>query len=442
MKHFTLLLFSTLLIGAAHGQLLNSNFSSWTDGSPDGWLGSKSSIDAENVLQADNDGGQGDFAAELVNAESSHKRFTTQQLTVEAGVNYEINFWARGTGDVRTGLFDDRVDGFGYVYNGYITINSADWAEYTQSIIAEEDTDIAEFILSVRNSAGDLNIQIDRVEINSAEISTVSVFDIQNTADPEGASPLVDQSVTTGGVVSAMGAGGFFIQNGSGPSSGIFVFSQQETTMGDSVIFSATVVEYFNMTQLSGVTAFTTINNDNAINITDASTAQVNEEAYEGVVVKVSDATCTDGNSGFGQFIVNDGSGPCLINPTIFEYNGTFNETYNITGPVFYNFEEFKIMPRFAADVEIASGVSEITDADEIGIFPNPVREVLNVQWTDNSAGTTESQLFDVTGKMVRSGVLQQPMGTVEVHGLTPGWYTLNLRDGAKIKHTRIIVER
>lgn len=442
MKHFTLLLLSTLLIGAAHGQLLDSEFSSWTDGSPDGWLGSKSNIGAENVLQADNDGGQGDFAAELVNADGAHKRFTTQQLTVEAGVNYEINFWARGTGDVRTGLFDDRVDGFGYVYNSYITLNSNDWAEYTQSIIAEENTDIAEFILSVRNSAGNLNIQIDRVTITSAEISTVSIFDIQNTSEPDGSSPLVDQSVTTGGVVAAVGAGGFFLQNGSGPWSGVFVFSQQETAMGDSVIFSATVVEYFGMTQLSGVTAFTTINSDNAINISNVSTNQVNEEAYEGVVVKVSDATCTDGNSGFGQFIVNDGSGPCLVNPTIYEYNATFNEVYNITGPVFYSFEEAKIMPRFAADVEIASGVAEITDTDNINIFPNPASEVLNVQWTDNSAGTTEYQLFDVSGQMVRTGVLQQPMGTVEVNGLTPGWYTLNLRDGAEIKHTRIIVER
>src|SRR5690554_2671851 len=109
MKIFTLLLFAALLVSGVNAQLLDSDFSDWDNGQPVGWGGVKTNLDAENILQADNDGGQGEFAVELVNQESGHRRFTTQPLTVGAGDSYDITFWVRGTGDVRSGLFDDRV---------------------------------------------------------------------------------------------------------------------------------------------------------------------------------------------------------------------------------------------------------------------------------------------------------------------------------------------
>lgn len=442
MKNFTLLAIATIFCGFAQAQVLDSDFSSWTDDLPDGWVGSKSNIGAENILQADNSGGQGDYAVELVNAETQHKRFTTQPITVEAGENYEITFWARGNGDLRTGLFDDREGGFGYVYNSYVSLSSDTWEEYSQSIIAEENTDIAEFILSVRSTSGDLNVQIDRVTISTAEITTVSVHDIQYSENPDGSSPYAGQAVTTGGIVSAVGADGFFIQNGIGPWSGIFVFSFQETNMGDSVVFSANVVEYFDMTQLSGTNSFTTLSSGNPVVKTNISTQQVNEEAYEGVVVKVWNATCTDGNIGNGQFTVDDGTGDCIINPVIYEYDGIFGETYNITGPVFYSFEEFKIMPRSADDVEISTGISEANDADGIQVFPNPAKETLNIQWTGNESGVVEYQMYDVSGQLVLRGALQQPLASVELGSLSPGWYSLQMNDGDSLRHVRVVVER
>lgn len=442
MKNFTLLMAALFMAASAFSQVVDSDFSNWTDGAPDGWSGTKTNLAPASITQADNDGGVGDYAVQLVRTESAHQRFTTQPLTVEAGVSYDITFWARGTGDVRTGLFDDRTEGFGYVYSGYITLNSSDWTEYTQSIIAEEDTDVAEFIFSIRNTTDPLHIQIDRVVITTGEITTVSVYDIQYSEALDGASPYADQTVTTTGIVSAIGAGGFFIQNGSGPWTGIFVFSQQETNLGDEVVFTAGVVEYFNMTQLASVSGFTTLSSGNDITVNNVSTGQVNEEQYEGVLVRVSSATCTDANSGFGQFIVNDGSGLCLINPTIYEYDAVFNEIYNITGPVFYSFDEFKIMPRSSADVEISTNISEITAEDGILIFPNPAQDMLNLEWQNTHGGIVEYQMYNLSGRLVKSGALQQPFSSINLNGLAPGWYSLNLIDDAEIKHARIVIER
>lgn len=444
MKNFTLLLLATFTFGILNGQVFESDFSNWTGNSPDGWVGTKTNIGPENILQADNAGGQGDYAVELVNAETPHKRFTTQPLTVESGVNYEITFMVRGSGDIRTGLFDDRDEGAGYVYSSYITVNSTEWTAHTQSIIAAEDTDIAEFIFSVRNTMGALNIQVDHIIIETGEINAVSIYDIQYTTEPDGSSPLVGQTVLTGGVVTAVEAeSGFYIQNGGGAWNGIYVFTFfYEPQIGDSVIFSALVEEYNSLTELTTVNGYTLISSGHEVTTTNISTAQVNTEAFEGVLVKIWNAECTDANSGFGQFIVNDGTGDCLINPEMYDYNAAFGETYNIRGVSTYSFGEYKIMPRFADDVEISTGISEVTSADGIRVFPNPVSETLNVQWAGNTSGIVEYQLFDVSGQRVRTGVLQQPQGAVNMDGLTPGWYSLNLQDGNSLKHVRVVVER
>src|SRR5690606_15126970 len=82
------------------------------------------------------------------------------------GVGYKLTFWLKGKGDIRTGLFDNREDAFGYFYNDYITVNSNTWTEHSQVITADNTTDIAEFIFSLRNSDETMgHIQLDNVSI-------------------------------------------------------------------------------------------------------------------------------------------------------------------------------------------------------------------------------------------------------------------------------------
>jgi hypothetical protein len=151
--------------------ICNGDFENWTDGKPDCWFGSKTNLAAASVTQYTENPQSGNSAVKLMRTESTHQRFTSQATTVENGKVYKITFWLKGKGDVRTGLFDNRPgDSFGYLYNDYISINSTTWQENTQYITAANNSSIAEFIFSLRNTDAALNhIQLDNVTITGSE---------------------------------------------------------------------------------------------------------------------------------------------------------------------------------------------------------------------------------------------------------------------------------
>ncbi|MEE4176256.1 MAG: chitobiase/beta-hexosaminidase C-terminal domain-containing protein [Bacteroides sp.] len=157
--------------------ICNGDFENWTDGKPDCWFGAKTNLVAAAVMQYTENPQSGSSAVQLINAEGNHKRFTSQATSVENGQNYRVTFWLKGKGDIRTGLFDEREDAYGYFYNEYIIVNSDTWAEYSQVILAENSSDVAEFIFSLRNSdeaMGHLQLDNVSVEVISNEATQVS----------------------------------------------------------------------------------------------------------------------------------------------------------------------------------------------------------------------------------------------------------------------------
>lgn len=244
---------------------------------------------------------------------------------------------------------------------------------------------------------------------------TTTIFDIQFTNDPSGDSPFKDQVVTTSGVVSAVRPGGgnnnpqgFYIQDGTGPWSGVFVFNSTfSVSEGDSVELTGTVKEFFNQTEIDLVTDLTVLSSGNSVQFTNISTNQVNTEPYEGVVVRVSNATCTDANAGFGQFEVDDSSGPCLVDDDIYQYpNPTLGVVYSVTGPVRYSFSEFKIETRRVEDVEVGASVDY------------PLYEIQEVTTIDNN-GVVDS-----------TGVQAKLVGTVLGVNLRTGGLEFTIHDG------------
>lgn len=145
----------------------NGDFENWTNNKPDCWFGAKTSFTAANVVKYTTSAQSGQNAVQLIEATSSHKRFTSQGVQLSAGQEYTITFWVRGQGEIRTGLFDNRETGFGYAdYNAYIIVNSTEWAMHTQSVTAITNHNACEFIFSARNTnAAKDHIQIDNVTI-------------------------------------------------------------------------------------------------------------------------------------------------------------------------------------------------------------------------------------------------------------------------------------
>jgi len=195
-----------------------------------------------------------------------------------------------------------------------------------------------------------------------ALMSAVTVYEIQYTEDPSGDSPLNGQIVTVSGIVTATGyyssgnSNRFFISDPEGGAwKGVFCFNYDYIVeVGDEVEFTAEVLEYYDLTELSNINNLNILSTGNPVpEPVEVSTDDIaNEEAYEGCLVKVSMAEVSGTPDNYGQWYVDDGSGECQIDDGIYSY-GTVHmgdEFYYVVGAVDYNFDEYGINPRGAAD--------------------------------------------------------------------------------------------
>ncbi|MCD6366733.1 MAG: T9SS type A sorting domain-containing protein, partial [Bacteroidales bacterium] len=380
----------------ANAQVFTSSFETWTGGSPNGWMGPNSSIEADSVNQITYGTQYGANAVQLVNTEGTHKRFTTQPMHVDGGTSYEIKFWVKGQGDIRTALFDTTWG----TYNNYISVNTTTWTEQSQIVTASVNSDIAEFIISIRNTVGTDHIQIDSVAISTTTVPSVSIHDIQYTTI--GDSPYAGQAVNTGGIVTGIAlAGQFFVQAGPGAWDGIYVYDNQQTVaVGDSVTFTATVSEFNGLTELSGIANFVVVSTGNSLYAPVVITSGTMDEQYEGVLVKVNNANCTVADAGNGMWTIDDGSGAVNTDDVIFHFTATAGTHYDVTGIGYYSFGEFKILPRDANDITISSGIEDVNNESVISVFPNPAVNYFTIQTNQRIASV---ELFNVVGEKIHT---------------------------------------
>jgi hypothetical protein len=427
--------------------LTSTNFSNWTNGKPDGWAGTKTHTNTDFSISQETSGAvYGTSAVKLQNTATSHRRFTSQPLSVTNGQAYEIKLWVKGSGDFRTGLFDAR-DGeqqpsYGYFYNTYISSTSS-WTMYTQQVTALNTHSQAEFIVSVASGA---TIEIDSIVVSqvNASVPEVSIYDIQYTTASSGDSPYKDEIVKTGGIVTAVHSTGYFLQSGTGSWRGVFVFDSNNTpARGDSVVLTGKVVEHFNMTQISNVTGYDKKSSGNTLPAAkEITTAEANTEPYESVLIKVKNAKCTNENAGFGMWLVNDNSGETRIHNMLYTFAPTINTFYDITGPVFFSYSEFKIEPRDAADITVSTSTQiEKMNYASVKVFPNPAKDILYIN-TKGSSETMSIELYDLSGNKLYSAATTDPseVHTVNISNFSKGIYFVNLKGNGINKTARLII--
>ena len=198
-----------------------------------------------------------------------------------------------------------------------------------------------------------------------------SIFDIQYTTNPGGGtypSPLEGQTVTTGGIVTAIDYdnNGFFISSSNGGAwNGIYVYDDDQNVLpGDSIIVTAEVYEYNGLTELYGLTSCFVESTNNPLPFASpiSTYAAYNEEAYESVLVEVQNASVTQLYNTYGGWLANDGSGNCYINEGFFsmeEMGAPLIEGYTfskIKGIVSYFYDTFMLNPRSFDDLESSPG--------------------------------------------------------------------------------------
>ncbi|MCX6257771.1 MAG: lamin tail domain-containing protein [Bacteroidia bacterium] len=191
----------------------------------------------------------------------------------------------------------------------------------------------------------------------------VSVHDVQYTTDISGDSPLRGFYVTTRGVVTGKyNAAGYFIQDGTGEWNGVFVYDvTNQPALGDSVTITGLVDEYNNMTEIKSLTSFIINSSSNPLPApVILTTSQVSQtDGYEGVLVTVHNAACTNNAYGNGEWLVDDSSGDCVVDDMGLPYSAVVGDLYDVTGPVYYSLNMYKIEPRFSADIADVTVVPE-----------------------------------------------------------------------------------
>lgn len=361
MKKVSILSFAFMVIAqVSFAQVFSSSFENWTNpNSPDGWLGSTTHTIDLTVNQWSDAQNGANSCQLVVSPGASHRRFSTQPIAVTTGTTYSISFYLKGAGEVRTGLANAPFGGTDFQnYNPYIQAN-ATWTLRTQQITATLTGD-AQFIFSVIGSAAPNHILIDNVSISTTTVTTVPIYDIQFTTAPDGASPLNGQTVTTSGVVTGIyttpsNQHGYFIQDAPGAWNGVHVFQGTNANLpaiGNQVQVTGTVAEFNGLTQITNVTTVVMSASAPQPAPVDITTLQLStEEQWEGVLVRVVEATCTEQNSGFGMWRINDGTGNAKAHNLMMNFTPVLNNDYTIVGVVNYSFDEYRICPRNLADI-------------------------------------------------------------------------------------------
>lgn len=185
--------------------------------------------------------------------------------------------------------------------------------------------------------------------IRNETAPTVTIKEIQSSADAEGASKYKGQIVTARGIVTAVGEHGFYIQDGSGPWAGIWVYASPDVTPGDFVEVTGRIDEYYGMTEFNQP-EYKIIGKKKVPEPLVLKTGQVAREKYEGVLVKVENLTVTNPDAGYGEWVIDDGSGELKIDgnhtgdPSTPGSKG--DKITCIIGPVTFDYGEFKIEPK------------------------------------------------------------------------------------------------
>jgi hypothetical protein len=196
-------------------------------------------------------------------------------------------------------------------------------------------------------------------------LSGVTVYEIQYTTDPSGASPLEGEIVTVTGIVTATNwyvsgnSNRFFISDPEGGEwRGIFIFNwDYAVEQGDEVEVTGEVVEYYGFTEITNITEITVLSTGNPVpEPIDVTTGDLAEtEAYEGVLVRVNDVVVTQNPNNYGEAYIDDGSGECQTDDAMYSYDPAIGDEYDfIIGIVDYSYDQYGLNPRYASDLAIA----------------------------------------------------------------------------------------
>ena len=293
-------------------------------------------------------------------------------------------------------------------------------------------------------TAQDASVQVWTVTITAITPDIVSIYDIQHTTLPSGDSPLAGSFVQVTGIVAVSNNYGYFLQDAPGAWNGIYVYEPgRAPAMGDNVTVVGTVSEYYNETEIEWVESFTLNSSGNEpheaalINTSDMG------EAWEGVLVRVEDVAAVTAPNQYGEWWAKAGSDSVMIDDRYYQYTPVVGNVYNITGAVTYNYGDFKILPRFAADLEDITGIAGAEFSWNIRLYPNPAPGILTLELSRAETGDMVVEMISLTGKVVFHEILHGSASYVlpiDVSGEARGTYLLRIIHSQGVATRKVMI--
>jgi len=184
-----------------------------------------------------------------------------------------------------------------------------------------------------------------------------AIRDIQYTADPGGNSPLLGQTVSVSGTVTAVFEAGFVISDSAGAWNSVYVVTGWKSPeLYQCVELSGTVFENQGMTTITSLSAYTLLAGTTPLEATWVNAAGLASEQYESVLIATgpSKVISYEGN---GEWMIEDSSGTVLfddLNDYVY-FPQPGDSLDSLKGIVFYASGNFKIEPRFTNDFSCAA---------------------------------------------------------------------------------------
>jgi len=396
----------------AQNILQNPGFEDWTGDSAHYWDSETSGYD---LYRESGTVHSGTFSAKLVLKSTSTQRFTQYVSSISSGNDYEFYFWCFDNdqqGRARIVIrWYNAGGGFISGYYGAYSSDSTAWQQLNSgpqlAPPSAESAHVEVRLYDVGASFDSATIYVDDASLqdlgSGTPPETLSIYDIQGQAT---SSPYVNSAVVTYGIVTGVFGNDFFIEEQPGSAwHGIYVFGGSSApNRSDSVQVTGIVTEHFGMTEITGPIVDVLSVGASIPGPTVLQTGSISVEEYESVLVRIFDAICTNDSLGSGQWEVDDGSGPLIIDDMDVAYVPDSGQTYTITGPIMYSVGEFKMEPRDSSDIVPGSGVSnkgEVVNHPNWTIFPTISSNMIYINLTINRAAKTDISVFDITGRKI-----------------------------------------
>ncbi len=278
-------------------------------------------------------------------------------------------------------------------------------------------------------------------------------------------SQLLNEIVTITGIVTADTSTYshyyVYIQDGDGTWSGIKAhFTAWGALEGDSVTVAGQVIEYYGETEVEAQGVYYVVNSSGhelpppvVVHTGDVATGSATAESYEGVLIQVSKAWVTNDSLGHGEWEICDGPwDSCMVGHAAeYSYTPELGDTVSVIGVLRYAYGNFRIDPRYDADIDTTIVGVRVSDLSAIpGSFslsqnyPNPFNPTTQITFSLPTEAQVRLTIYNIVGQKVAELVNEKlDAGSYRVNwdakSFTSGVYFYRIEAG-KYRMTRKMV--